>query len=235
MKKGEGTSMVNARKLAGKFGFGLVALVFILATVGSSLVILKERAYADGAIEINSCGELQLIGQDEAYPLDGNYVLTQDIDCTPEEVAPGSTIFSEDFEDGAEGWVDDGVVDEGMANSWNLMTETCGCEIGSEEDENLRQVGPFTFDSTVYGTNGNAGPECEPDSNDEDSYLMSPEISLPATEIGWVVQFDSWSYDEGGPCTESEEFDSKDIDVTTDGGENVDVINYCYALHKESN
>ena len=33
------------------------------------------------AIPISSIGELQMIGNDAAHPLDGSYVLTQDIDA----------------------------------------------------------------------------------------------------------------------------------------------------------
>lgn len=35
-----------------------------------------------GAIEISSISEMQLIGSDDSYPLDGTYVLTQDIDAS---------------------------------------------------------------------------------------------------------------------------------------------------------
>ncbi len=49
--------------------------------VGTGDIYIKGTA-CGFAIEINSCEELQKIGNDASYPLDGNYVLTQDIDCS---------------------------------------------------------------------------------------------------------------------------------------------------------
>ena len=42
----------------------------------------RERTCGEGAIGISTIEELQLIGNDPAYPLDGYYVLTQDIDAS---------------------------------------------------------------------------------------------------------------------------------------------------------
>lgn len=212
-----------ALKVAKKATTLLIALLFVLVQVPSSV-------FAADPITIDNCEQLKSIGVNEDYPLDGDYKVMANLDCTSEDIV-GDEHYSQDFEDGATGWTSSGVEVEGdpetgnglMTNTWNLMTETCGLDTVENS--------PFQFESTVYGTNGNAGPDCEEESNDEDSYLLSPQISLPATDIGWVVQFDSWAYDEGGPCVDSGDIDSKDIAVTTDGGTSAAPLNDCYELH----
>ena len=52
---------------------GMLLSVFLLGT-GSAPILAQEPA-----IPISSIHDLQLIGNDPLYPLDGNYVLTQDI------------------------------------------------------------------------------------------------------------------------------------------------------------
>lgn len=52
--------------------------MFAIAVVA---VFLGAHATANVPVEINSVEALQLIGQDPAYPLNGYYVLTQDIDA----------------------------------------------------------------------------------------------------------------------------------------------------------
>ena len=42
----------------------------------------RGRTCGEGAIGISTIEELQLIGNGPAYPLDGYYVLTQDIDAS---------------------------------------------------------------------------------------------------------------------------------------------------------
>lgn len=49
---------------------------------------LAERAYAEGPIEIDSCSELEMIGQDADYPLSADYVLMNDINCTEIVMTP---------------------------------------------------------------------------------------------------------------------------------------------------
>jgi len=44
-----------------------------------------QCAQAEGGIEINDCSDLQSIGNDPAFPLDGEYVLKKDIDCKETE------------------------------------------------------------------------------------------------------------------------------------------------------
>ena len=47
-----------------------------------SALLVVPIAKADGAIAIDDCEELQLIGNDGNYPLDGDYILGGDIDCS---------------------------------------------------------------------------------------------------------------------------------------------------------
>ncbi|MCK5460671.1 hypothetical protein KAI58_01685, partial [Candidatus Gracilibacteria bacterium] len=44
-------------------------------------------------IGISTCEELQKIGNDAAYPLDGDYILTQDIDCSKTNPSVGGSIW----------------------------------------------------------------------------------------------------------------------------------------------
>jgi hypothetical protein len=53
---------------------------FIIAVVLGLLALTTTAAAA--TIEIDSIEELQLIGNDAGYPLDGDYALTQDIDAS---------------------------------------------------------------------------------------------------------------------------------------------------------
>jgi len=54
-------------------------IMFTVLSVGSSLFI--NRAYADAPIEINDCVELQKIGNDVGYPLNGDYIQGNDFSC----------------------------------------------------------------------------------------------------------------------------------------------------------
>ena len=65
--------------------FNSLALTIILSLLlspFSSLVVAPTTVKALGEIEIDTCEELQLIGNEIAYPLDEDYILTQDIDCS---------------------------------------------------------------------------------------------------------------------------------------------------------
>lgn len=63
-------------------------LKIFIAYIAISLVAVNfafvkvETAKAGSQIEINSCLELQSIGVAEGYPLDGSYILANDIDCS---------------------------------------------------------------------------------------------------------------------------------------------------------
>lgn len=65
----------------GRHGFGIWGFV-LLFCVGHAVVTLPS---AQAQIEISSRVELQLIGHDPDYPLDGDYVLTRDIDASATE------------------------------------------------------------------------------------------------------------------------------------------------------
>lgn len=57
------------------------ATLAVLITL-APFAAITPRALAAGAIVIDTCQELQLIGNDEGYPLDGDYVLGGNIDCS---------------------------------------------------------------------------------------------------------------------------------------------------------
>ncbi|KXK27366.1 MAG: Bacillopeptidase F precursor [candidate division WS6 bacterium OLB20] len=181
--------------------------VMILMFAGSFPVSRIEAFSGSGSgteldpYVITDCTELQEIDDE----LDAHYVLANDIDCS---FVPGTTIYTEDFETGAAGWGHSGTND-----SWNIDSESC----------------TQTFDSTAYGTNGNSGSGCSEEQL-EVSELISPVISLTSAAHHYI-QFDSWADDENGPCTDSGDYDSKDVAVTTDGGSSYTVLNDCFALH----
>jgi hypothetical protein len=60
-----------------KMSYVIVAIAMVL-----SPLLLVHIARADGQITINDCEELQLIGNDDGYGLDDNYVLGGNIDCS---------------------------------------------------------------------------------------------------------------------------------------------------------
>ncbi len=53
-----------------------------LYVTGVMLIVLSIAAPAMAQIEINDIDELQLIGNDPGYPLNGDYVLGNDIDAS---------------------------------------------------------------------------------------------------------------------------------------------------------
>jgi hypothetical protein len=57
------------------------ALTIITLSFGGFVLPQSQKVFAEGEIEISTCLELQLIGNDEAYPLDGDYVLADNINC----------------------------------------------------------------------------------------------------------------------------------------------------------
>lgn len=155
---------------------------------------------------ITTCEELQGIKND----LSLDYVLKNDLDCA---FTPEDTVYSEDFEDGRDDWVTGGEDD-----TWHLDTETCNFY---GEESNIK------LDSQMMGSNGNAGPDCDNNHN-ENSYLISPEISLPNAEK-LNLEFDSLAADEAGSC--EEDYDSKAVAITTDGGNSFTVLNDCHSLN----
>ena len=50
--------------------------------ISVDLIVSTGPCSGEGEIKIDTIEELQLIGSDPAYPIDGNYVLTQDIDAS---------------------------------------------------------------------------------------------------------------------------------------------------------
>ncbi len=53
-----------------------------LLLLGMAILLTLGSFQAAAQIEISTIEELQLIGNDPDYPLDGNYILTQDIDAS---------------------------------------------------------------------------------------------------------------------------------------------------------
>jgi len=60
-----------------------ISMVFSLLTVFGGMV-----SFGAGTIEIDTAEKLRKIGRDAAYPMDGDYVLTADIDLSAEEWLP---------------------------------------------------------------------------------------------------------------------------------------------------
>jgi hypothetical protein len=61
-----------------KLKYQAIALLFFTVL---AIPLIPTDVLAIGEIEINDCDELQLIGNDEGYPLDSDYILSGDIDC----------------------------------------------------------------------------------------------------------------------------------------------------------
>jgi hypothetical protein len=81
----------------------------------------------------------------------------------------------------------------------------------------------------MYVSNGNAGPACSANSSIESSQLLGPPVTLPA---GGVIKlsFDALSFDEGGRCVASGDYDAADVGITKDGGVTYKLLNDCFAL-----
>ena len=117
-----------------------------------------------------------------------------------------------DFETGDAGWTHKKL--GGDADTWHLDMATCfGDPLGS----------------TMFVSNGNAGPTCEDSTAHEFSRLLSPPILLPHSG-SFELTFDAVAFDEGGACLASSDFDAKDVGITTDGGESYTVLNDCFPL-----
>lgn len=59
--------------------------ILLAMMMGLSSLLMVPVVSAAGVIAIDDCEELQLIGYDNAYPLDGSYELTGNIDCSDSE------------------------------------------------------------------------------------------------------------------------------------------------------
>ena len=108
----------------------MLSMVLSLCTVFGGLI-----TFGATTIEIDTADKLRLIGRDAAYPMDGNYVLTADIDLSAQEWLPiGITSVSDSNEVYFKGTFDgQGHVISGMhagtdsapvattANGWGLF------------------------------------------------------------------------------------------------------------------
>jgi hypothetical protein len=56
--------------------------IFVLTLIATSTLFAHGNASAATAVDISTCVDLQKIGNDISFPLDGDYTLTGDIDCT---------------------------------------------------------------------------------------------------------------------------------------------------------
>ncbi len=132
-------------------------------------------------------------------------------DSCPLDSNPREAVYDEDFETGAKDWVHQS---RGAADTWHLDAFACFNE---------------SLGSTMYVSNGNAGPACVLNSSHEHSELLSPPITLPT--IGEItLSFDMRTFDELGGCISGPGFDKKDVGVTLDGGMTYAVLNDCFPL-----
>lgn len=161
-------------------------------------------------VPITTCEELDNI----RFDLNKDYTLGQDLDCG---FPSGSPIYEEDFETENDDWLTGG-----SGDSWHITNETC-------ENENINGS-PLGFPSDVFGANGNAGPDCTWEAQ-EDSTAIGPTIDLPEAD-NLYLEFDSFGFDEGGNCRRSD-YDAKIVKILTNGGETFTILNDCYALHPQ--
>jgi hypothetical protein len=132
-------------------------------------------------------------------------------DNCPAVPNPGSGLF-EDFESSADGWTHVNLPGSDR-DSWHLDDQSCaGDALGSR----------------MYVSDGNADG-CGSGPFLEISRLMSPPVYL-APDGSPTLTFDALSFDEGGACRDSNDYDAKDVGITTDGGASYTLLNDCWAL-----
>ena len=78
---------------------GFISIIMILALVFTNFTISNVRLSADeiNTIEISTAEELAKIGNDENYPLDGNYKLTADIENVTTTIGQGTDTYPSVF------------------------------------------------------------------------------------------------------------------------------------------
>jgi len=193
------------KRISGAFGLIAAIMVFSIVPTLSRL----QKVSAVGPIQITNCEELQAMNNDVTE----SYELANDIDCS---TLLGSSTGLEDFEGDTSGWTFNGT-----DSSWNIYTQTCATESLSS---------PYTFDSKVLGTSGNAGADCS-GNHQEESYALSPAFTLP-TGDKLYLKLDSMAIDENGPCTADGEFDRKSVFIAQ--GMTDTVLNDCYPLNQSN-
>lgn len=78
---------------------GFISIIMVLALVFTNFTISNVRLSADeiNIIEISTAEELAKIGNDENYPLDGNYKLTADIENVTTTIGQGTDTYPSVF------------------------------------------------------------------------------------------------------------------------------------------
>jgi hypothetical protein len=124
---------------------------------------------------------------------------------------PPPVVLSAGFDAGAAGWVH---APRGGADTWHVATASCSGD---------------PFPNAMFVSNGNAGPVCAANSSIEGSQLLGPPVTLPAGGV-ITLSFDALSFDEGGRCVASGDYDAADVGISTDGGLTYTTLNDCFAL-----
>jgi uncharacterized protein (UPF0333 family) len=126
----------------------------------------------------------------------------EDSDCYLEKTC---AIFFDDFETGLGEWNIQN--DGGDGATWGLYNQSSGYNFGI--------WGSTSFDSNMLGVGERcAGADCL--DWREKSYITSPQIELPQSPL--VLEFDSWTNNEGTSSFPEPYFDVEYVEVSSDEG-----------------
>lgn len=178
-----------------KKGFSLLLSLAVSVSGLSGLPGAKTEA-ADSRIQISGVADLKKIGKDAAYPMDGDYVLTGDIDLSSENWTPiggatgpeygltsGERVFSGTFD--GQGHTIEGLTISYDGSKSSLKTNQSGlfAMIGSESVTDYAEVKNLNFTNVNITHSLGGGDTIGALSGDADGYVKIDNIAVLNGEI----------------------------------------------------